>query len=106
MLDHLRVLSFSAKLIPILLLPLLAACGESAGAPGAVHPIKPVLVAPIKFADGQDLRTFSAQIKPRIEGSNGFRVAGRVVRRLVDVGTIVKAGDPLAELDDTDFRLQ
>ena len=91
--------------MPVLLLPVVAACGDSAGAPAAVHPPKPVLVAPIKFADGQDLRTFSAQIKPRIEGSHGFRVAGRVVRRLVDVGTTVKAGDPLADLDDTDFRL-
>ena len=93
---------FSPGLISVVLLPLLAACGESTGA-AVVHPPKPVLVAPIKFADGQDVRTFTAQIKPRIEGSHGFRVAGRVVRRFVDVGSTVKAGDPLAVLDDADF---
>ena len=106
MLDHLRLSSIFAHLAPVLLLPLVGACGESASAPAAVHPIKPVMAAPIAFADGQDRRTFSAQIKPRVEGSHGFRVAGRVVRRFVDVGTLVKAGDPLAELDDADFHLQ
>jgi RND family efflux transporter MFP subunit len=106
MLERLRVLSFFGRLVPILLLPLTAACVESAGSPVAVHPIKPVLVKPIKFTDGQEIRTFSAQIKPRIEGTHGFRVAGRVMRRFVDVGTTVRAGEPLAELDDADFRLQ
>jgi RND family efflux transporter MFP subunit len=106
MLGRLRDITFSPGLISVVLLPLLAACGESTGAPAVVHPPKPVLVAPIKFADGQDVRTFTAQIKPRIEGSHGFRVAGRVVRRFVDVGSTVKAGDPLAVLDDADFRLQ
>ena len=33
-------------------------------------------------------------------------MAGRVVRRFVDVGALVKAGDPLAALDDADFHLQ
>ena len=106
MLDHHRFPSIFAHLVPVLLLPLIAACGESAGAPAAVHPIKPVMAAPIAFADGQDRRTFSAQIKPRVEGSHGFRVSGRVVRRFVDVGALVKAGDPLAALDDADFHLQ
>ena len=106
MLDHLRLSSIFAHLAPVLLLPLVGACGESASAPAAVHPIKPVMAAPIAFADGQDRRTFSAQIKPRVEGSHGFRVSGRVVRRFVDVGALVKAGDPLAALDDADFHLQ
>jgi len=35
----------------------------------------------------------------------GFRVAGKIVARTVDVGTIVKPGDLIAQLDPADYRL-
>ncbi|MFH3663492.1 efflux RND transporter periplasmic adaptor subunit, partial [Acinetobacter baumannii] len=34
-----------------------------------------------------------------------FRVAGRVIKRLVDTGATIKQNQPLAQLDDTPFRL-
>lgn len=67
---------------------------------------RPVLVAPVHFEPLAPDRSFVAIIRPRIEADLGFRVPGKVARRLVDVGQRVKAGDPLAELDDTDLRLQ
>jgi RND family efflux transporter MFP subunit len=45
-------------------------------------------------------------VKARVESNLGFRVAGKIARRLVDSGARVKAGDPLATLDDTDWKLQ
>ena len=43
----------------------------------------------------------------RVSSSNlGFRVSGKVIKRFVEVGQRVKAGEPLATLDDTDFKLQ
>jgi RND family efflux transporter MFP subunit len=45
-------------------------------------------------------------IRPRIESDLGFRIAGKVARRLIEVGAAVKPGDALALLDETDLRLQ
>jgi RND family efflux transporter MFP subunit len=40
-----------------------------------------------------------------VQSSLGFRVPGKIVERLVDVGQEVKAGQPLMRIDDTDLRL-
>ncbi len=84
----------------------------SVAAPALAEPqpvdrsLKPVLVAPVHYSSETDQRTFVAIIRPRVEADLGFRVPGKVARRLVDVGRAVKAGEPLAELDTTDLRLQ
>ena len=36
----------------------------------------------------------------------GFRVPGKVAKRLVDVGQTVELGQPLATLDQVDLKLQ
>jgi len=45
-------------------------------------------------------------IKPRIETDMGFRVPGKVAKRLVEVGQTVDVGQPLATLDEVDLKLQ
>lgn len=67
---------------------------------------RPVLVTTVTWEDEQAARTLVAAIRPRIESAHGFRVGGKVARRLVEVGQQVKAGDVLAELDDADLKLQ
>lgn len=67
---------------------------------------RPVLVAPIRFAAQTQAREFVATIRPRVESDQGFRVSGKVVKRLVQVGQRVKAGEALAVLDERDLRLQ
>lgn len=67
---------------------------------------RPVLVAPARYAAQSQTREFVATIRPRVESDQGFRVAGKVVKRFVEVGQRVKAGDPLAVLDEQDLRLQ
>ncbi len=67
---------------------------------------RPVMTTTIKFAPEQPDRTFMATIKPRVEADQGFRVAGKVAVRLVEAGRQVKAGEPLARLDEADLKLQ
>lgn len=50
-------------------------------------------------------RAFTGIIGARVQSNLGFRVPGKIVERLVDVGQEVKAGQPLMRIDDTDLRL-
>jgi multidrug efflux pump subunit AcrA (membrane-fusion protein) len=50
-------------------------------------------------------RGFTGVIAARVQSNLGFRVAGKIVERLVDVGQQVKAGQPLMRIDETDLRL-
>ena len=49
-------------------------------------------------------RTFTGTIAARVQSNLGFRVAGKIVERLVDAGQQVKAGQPLMRIDETDLR--
>ncbi|WP_035684315.1 efflux RND transporter periplasmic adaptor subunit [Bradyrhizobium sp. Cp5.3] len=50
-------------------------------------------------------RGFTGTIGARVESNLGFRVAGKIVERLVNVGEQVKSGQPLMRIDETDLRL-
>ncbi len=67
---------------------------------------RPVLVATVHYEAEAPERSFVGTIRPRIETDMGFRVAGKVAKRLVEVGQRVDAGQPLAVLDEVDLRLQ
>ncbi len=50
-------------------------------------------------------RSFTGIVGARVQSNLGFRVPGKIVERLVDVGQQAKAGQPLMRIDDTDLRL-
>src|SRR5438132_5731886 len=50
-------------------------------------------------------RGFTGIIAARVQSNLGFRVPGKIVERLVNVGEQVKAGQPLMRIDETDLRL-
>src|SRR5690349_24181205 len=50
-------------------------------------------------------RGFTGIIGAKVESNLGFRVAGKIVERLVSLGQQVKAGQPLMRIDNTDLRL-
>src|SRR5215831_6813173 len=50
-------------------------------------------------------RTFTGLIAARVQSNLGFRVPGKVVERLVDVGQEVHAGQPLMRVDQKDLAL-
>jgi RND family efflux transporter MFP subunit len=64
------------------------------------------LVAEVRYEPLTAERALVGTVRPRIETDLGFRVAGKVARRLVEVGEAVRPGQPLAILDETDLKLQ
>ena len=88
-------------LIP--LLATLAGCtGEAKVEQDIVRPVKVAVVG--EAARGRTL-TYSGVVRPRIESAIGFRVAGKIVQRLVNVGDRVEVDQVIARLDDSDLQL-
>jgi RND family efflux transporter MFP subunit len=81
-----------------------------AGCQGEAHPVaqvdRPVQVQRVAFAREQTSRDFVGVVRARYETDLGFRVAGKIVARIVNVGDRVQADDVVARLDPRDFRLQ
>ncbi|MBB3317394.1 RND family efflux transporter MFP subunit [Rhizobium sp. BK181] len=67
--------------------------------------IRPVKV--VEIAEARDTRAldYSGAVKARVEMNLGFRVAGKITDRRVNIGDRVKLGDLLAEIDPTDYEL-
>src|SRR3954464_7788210 len=82
----------------------LTGCNEKVAEKSA--PGRPVLVATVHYEAESPARSFVGTIKPRIETDMGFRVPGKVAKRLVEVGESVDVGQPLATLDEVDLKLQ
>jgi RND family efflux transporter MFP subunit len=82
----------------------LAGCNDTAAQHAA--PIRPVLVAAVHYEAQARDRSFVGTVRPRIESDLGFRVGGKVLKRLVEVGAMLKPGQPLATLDEVDLKLQ
>jgi RND family efflux transporter MFP subunit len=99
-----RYVTLAAAMLGVALT--LAACGQDKPKTKAEASGRPVLVQSVRYAPLQANRTFVATIKPRVEADLGFRVGGKVLKRAVDVGAMVKTGEVLAMLDETDLRLQ
>ena len=82
----------------------LAGCNDSVAEKS--EPSRPVLVATVHYEAETPARSFVGTVKPRVETDMGFRVPGKVARRLVEVGQTVDVGQPLATLDEVDLKLQ
>ncbi|WP_342235355.1 efflux RND transporter periplasmic adaptor subunit [Inquilinus sp. OTU3971] len=50
-------------------------------------------------------RAFTGSISARVQSNLGFRVPGKIVERMVDIGERVAAGQPLMRIDESDLRL-
>jgi RND family efflux transporter MFP subunit len=102
------VLSSYYRLLAGLALALMAialtGCNEVVAEKAA--PSRPVLVSTVHYEPESPERSFVGTIKPRIETDMGFRVPGKVAKRLVEVGQTVDVGQPLATLDEVDLKLQ
>jgi RND family efflux transporter MFP subunit len=69
-------------------------------------PFRPVVkTVRVALAAESESRTYPGVIVARHEVEESFRVSGRIERRLVDKGDLVRKGQNLAMLDDKDFRL-
>ena len=81
---------------------LLAGCSRPAP---AEEPVRSVKVLTVGAGNMQSALEFSGDVRPRIESRLGFRVAGKLIRRYVELGQRVKAGQVLAQLDPQDYQL-
>lgn len=66
------------------------------------RPVETVIVAP---AQGGTVAVYPAQVLSRYDGRLAFRVSGRLIAKLVEVGQPVTAGQILARLDPADAEL-
>jgi multidrug efflux system membrane fusion protein len=78
-------------------------CSSHAAAPEAP---RSALVAHPQSSDAANAEVYSGDVHARYESQLGFRVTGKIKARLVDVGAHVRGGEPLAELDPLDLKLQ
>src|SRR5689334_24533372 len=107
MLAHALFASYSRLLTGISLAAMaIALAGCNDGDAQKVEPTRPVLVATTHYEAETPERSFVGTVRPRIEADIGFRVAGKVATRLVEVGQTVEVGQPLATLDEVDLKLQ
>jgi membrane fusion protein, multidrug efflux system len=82
---------------------LLAGCRSEAKVEEEVT--RPVKVAVVESAARGRTLTYSGVVRARIESAMGFRVAGKIVERAVNVGDRVEVGQVIARLDETDLKL-
>jgi RND family efflux transporter MFP subunit len=87
----------------VTLAPSLAGC-KSESAPHVAAP-QPVRAASVTLSARTDTRSYTGTIKPRYESDLGFRVSGKIVERLANIGDLVAPGMTLARLDAHDYRL-
>lgn len=80
----------------------LTGCSKPAPQAEAVRPVRSVVLG---SAAGLAGSFHAGEIRARHEARLAFRVGGKVVARLVDVGAEVKAGQALARLESNDVEL-
>lgn len=81
---------------------LLAACSKPVEKVEEVRPVRAMRLS----ADQVGLvAEFPGEVRARVESRLGFRVGGKIVARKVDVGSKVKRGQVLMQLDPQDLQL-
>ena len=68
-------------------------------------PPRPALVIEVGKTASNSATVLVGEVKSRFESNQGFRIAGKIVERKVDVGAFVKKGQVLARLDASDTNL-
>lgn len=86
--------------IPLLLA--LAGCGKPPAKPEEIRPVRSTVVNLGSVDSGN---TYAGEVRPRYESDLGFRVAGKILNRSINVGDVVRSGQVLARLDAQDLAL-
>jgi len=66
---------------------------------------RPALVVTVGNETAAAPTILVGEVRSRFESAQGFRIAGKIIERRVDVGNIVKQGQLLARLDNVDTGL-
>jgi RND family efflux transporter MFP subunit len=86
---------------------LLAGCNQAADdkATQNTAPDRPVKLVTLSGSNGAVTRSYSGAVRARTDSVLSFRVPGKIVARLVDVGGHVEQDTVIARVDATDIRL-
>jgi RND family efflux transporter MFP subunit len=85
----------------LLILSVLSGCAEPQASPPQPRPVRFVTV---KREEHNLVIQGSGQVMARYVSAVGFLISGRLVSRVVDVGSPVKAGDLIAKIDAIDYQ--
>ncbi|MFM7657520.1 MAG: efflux RND transporter periplasmic adaptor subunit [Burkholderiaceae bacterium] len=80
----------------------LAGCSKKVEQSEDIRPVRTLTLAPGSAEASMEL---SGEVVPRYESRLGFRVGGKIIARKVEVGSVVKRGQVLMQLDATDLQL-
>jgi RND family efflux transporter MFP subunit len=83
-------------LAAVLITTSLAGCDKKAPPVAEVRPVRTVTAA--RSADGETV-SLTGQVRAKDQASLAFRLDGRMIRRLVNVGDVLKGSEIVAELD-------
>ena len=70
-----------------------------------VEDVRPVRAMTVRADDATTVAEFSGDVRARVESRLGFRVGGKIVSRKVEVGSLVRRGQILMQLDPQDLKL-
>ncbi len=91
-----------SRWILLTVIALLTACEE---APQPLKPPRPALVMTVGGTSVLNAMVLVGEVRPRYESSQSFRISGKIIERLVDVGAQVRKGQLLVKLDAIDSNL-
>lgn len=80
----------------------LSSCKKESEVP---PPPRAVMAYEVTSADKMGVYRLAGEVKPRVEAALAFRLPGKLVERVVDVGDAVRPGQVLARIDPDDARL-
>ena len=92
----------SAALTLVAATVLLSACSRPAP---SEEPIRAVKILTVGLEGMRAGGEFAGEVRARVESRLSFRVGGKIVRRQVELGQRVRAGEVLAQLDPQDYQL-
>jgi multidrug efflux system membrane fusion protein len=84
---------------------LLGGCDKAPAQTQKPEPPRPIRVQMVELTSQESAVSYSGTVQARVLTDLGFRLGGKVVDRLVNIGDHVAAGQVLVRLDPVDLRL-
>lgn len=81
---------------------MLAGCSDDKPVAEAIRPVKAITISAGNITNVSE---FPGEIQARVESQLGFRIAGKIIERRVNAGTVVRQGQVLMRLDTQDLEI-
>ncbi|MBR7800282.1 efflux RND transporter periplasmic adaptor subunit [Undibacterium sp. FT137W] len=98
----LKKTSYRLAFLTVFGLGLLVGCSKKLEKTEDVRPVRAVQA---QLEGSEVTAEFSGEVRARVESRLGFRVPGKIIARKVELGTVVKRGQVLMQLDPQDLLL-